>query len=134
MKKFELDLNNGMVISAELQEAEVSALPGVHPRDIDNDYTWYWLPAIEINDLKVVFGLSFLEGSLKDINVSLSNPELYGGSWDDFSEKKEKLRAKHTEEWLTQIGYKVGTFPWGSVWAGYDGKGGFGHAVIRYNS
>lgn len=134
MQKFELDLKNGMVISSALREDEVSALPAVHPRDIGDGYIWYWLPVIEFNEVNVVFGFSFLEGSLKDINVSLSDPELYGGSWDDFSEKKEKLRAKHTEEWLAQLGYKVGTFPWGSIWAGYDGKGGVGHAVIRYNS
>ena len=134
MNKFELNLKNGMVVSSSLQEDEVSTLPGVHPRDIGNGYTWYWLPAIEINDVNVVFGFSFLNGSLKDINVSLSNPDLYGGSWDDFSEIKEKLRAKHTQEWLAQIGCNVGTYPWGSVWAGYDGKGGFGHAVIRYSS
>lgn len=134
MKKFELDLKNGMVISSALREGEISALLGVYPRYIDSGYTRYWLPAIELNDATVVFGFSFFKGLLKDINISLLNPELYGGSWDDFSEKKEKLRAKHTEEWLARIGYKTGTFPWGSVWAEYDGKGGIGHAVIRYDS
>tara|TARA_R110001592_G_C12624293_1_gene698379 strand:- start:80 stop:484 length:405 start_codon:yes stop_codon:yes gene_type:complete len=134
MQKFELELKNGMVISSALREDEVSALPAVHPRDIGNGYIFYWLPVIEFNEVNVVFGFSFLNGSLRDINVSLSNPELYGDNWDDFSEKKEKLRAKLTEEWLSQLGYKVGKFPWGSIWAGYEGKGGFGHAVIQYNS
>ena len=134
MRKFELDLKNGMKISSSLGEEEVSALPAVHPRDIGNGYIWYWLPAIEFGGVSIIFGFSFFEGLLKDINVSLSNPELYGGNWNDFSEEKEQLRAKHTEEWLAQLGYKVGTFTWGSIGAGYDGKGGFGHAVIRYNS
>lgn len=134
MTKFEVELNNGLKISSNLKEGDVSSIPNVHPRDIGNGYIWYTLPATEIDQLQVVFGLCFFNGELRDINVSISNPELYGGSWNDFSEAKEKLRAKHTEEWLVNRGHKVGEFSWGSVWAGYDSKGGFGHAVVRYNS
>lgn len=134
MSKFEIELKDGLKISSSLMEKDISIIPEAHPRDIGNGYVWYSLPPAEIDSLQVVFGLCFYEGELRDINVSLSNPELYGGSWNDFSEAKEKLRAKHTEEWLSKRGYKVGTFAWGSVWAGYDSKGGFGHAVVRYNS
>ena len=134
MDKFEIELNDGIRISSVLKEKDVSTLPNVHPRDIGNGYVWYWLPAVELDNLQVLFGLCFFSGELRDINVSLSNPDLYGGSWNDFSEEKEKLRAKHTEQWLAKRGYKTGTFQWGTIWAGYDSKGGFGHAVVRYNS
>lgn len=134
MTKFEIKLPNGIVLSSELTEGVVSKLPDVQPREIGNGYVWYLLPTFEIDAVQVVFDLCFWEGNLKDINLSLSNPDLYGNSWNDFSEAKETLRAKHTEKWLASKGYSVGKYTWGSVWAGYDGKGGVGHAVVRYNS
>lgn len=134
MEEFHIEISEGLNISSNLAEEEISSIPSVHSRDIGNGCTWYWLPVTDIDDLQIVFGVCFFNGVLKDISISLSNVELYGGSWDDFSKSKEELRAKDTEKWLSNRGYKTGSYSWGSVWAGYDGKGGFGHAVVRYNS
>jgi hypothetical protein len=134
MTKFEIDTSEGIKISSDLNDEDVSSIQNVHPRDIGNGYVWYWLPPTAIDNLNVVFGVCFFEGKLQSVNISLSNPEIYGGGWDDFSEAKEKLRAQHTAEWLAKRGYKLGEFDWGSIWSGYDSKGGFGHAVVRYNS
>ncbi|WP_188151475.1 hypothetical protein [Teredinibacter waterburyi] len=134
MKEFEIELNNGINIPPRLSEATVSKMEGVHPGDIGNGNVWYWLPENEIDGLKIIFGFCFNIGVLKSINVSISNPEIYGGSWDDFDEAQEKRRAKDTENWLGSRGYAVGNYPWGSVWAGYEGKGGFGQSVVRFIS
>ncbi|GEM_PF-3600779 len=132
VQKFRLDLKNGLILSSELSESEVVVIPDVNIRDMKNGYIWYALPPVEMNGEKIVFNLCFFQSKLQSVNVSIANPELYGGSWNDFSEDKEKLRAKDTEKWLSNIGYKTGKYSWGVIWAGYDSKGGFGHAVVRY--
>lgn len=132
MQEFRLDLPNRIIISSVLSETEVSALPDVNKRDIKNGYVWYSFPATEIKGEKIVFSICFFEGKIKSLNISISNPELYGGGWSDFSETKEKARAKDIEKWLSSIGYKTGKYSWGEIWAGYDSKGGSGHAVVQY--
>ncbi len=77
--------------------------------------------------------MCFHNSVLELISFCVVDPGLYGKSWDDWSEEKEKLCAKHTGEWLVSNGYKIGKFSWGEVWVGYDSKGGSGHGSIRYN-
>ena len=132
VQKFKLELQNGVTIHSDLPESEVAMIPDVNQRDIKNGYIWYAFPPIELNEEKVIFNLCFFQSKIQSLNISLSNLEKYGGGWNDFSEDKEKLRAKDTEKWLSNIGYKVGKYSWGEVWAGYDSKSGFGHAVVRY--
>ncbi len=66
------------------------------------------------------------------ITFALYNPERYGHGWNDWSEAKERACATDTEKWLSNLGYKLGIFPWGEIWAGYDAKGGSGSAGVRY--
>lgn len=132
MDEFKIDLLNGITISSSLSEADVANVPEASTRDMKNGYTWYALPPIEINGETIVFDICFFESKIQSINISISNADKYGGGWNDFSEAKEKLRAKDTEAWLSKIGYRTGKHSWGEVWAGYDSKGGFGHAVVRY--
>lgn len=132
MHEFKLDLGNGITLSSELSESDVSALPDVHQRDMKNGYFWYTLPTIAIHGESVGFSLCFFSSKIESISIFVTNVQKYGASWNDFSESKEKLRAKDTEKWLSGIGYRVGKYSWGEVWAGYDSKSGFGHAVIRY--
>lgn len=132
MQKFRLDLKNGLTLLSELSELEVSVYQDVHKRDMGNGYVWYSLLPVEMNGEKIVFNLCFFGAKLQNVNISLTNPELYGSSWNDFSEDKEKIRAKDTEKWLANIGYKTGKYAWGEVWAGFDSKGGIGHAIVRY--
>ncbi|MDP1539462.1 MAG: hypothetical protein Q8L72_02260 [Moraxellaceae bacterium] len=130
--EFKLDLRNGIVLCSELSESTVSSFPDVNQRDMKNGYVWYTLPIVDINGESVVFSLCFFNSRIQSLSISIANPQKYGSSWNDFSESKEKLRAKDTEKWLSSIGYQVGKYLWGAVWAGYDSKGGFGHAVVRY--
>jgi hypothetical protein len=132
VREFRLDLKNGITLGSELSESEVSLMSDVNQRDMKNGYVWYALPPVEVIGEKIVFDLCFFKSKIQSLNMSISNPEKYGGSWSDFSERKEKLRAKDTEMWLSNIGYQVGKYSWGEIWAGYDSKGGFGHAVVRY--
>src|SRR5690606_17793481 len=97
-----------------------------------NSYVWYTLPTVDINGELVVFSLCFFSSRIQSLSISIANTQKYGSCWNDFSEAKEKLRAKDTEKWLSSIGYQTGKYSWGEVWAGYDSKGGFGHAVVRY--
>ena len=132
MQEFKLDLPNGITISSVLSETEVSVLSDVNKRDMKNGYVWYSFPSTEVKGKKISFELCFFEGVIQSINIAMLNSELYGGGWNDFSETKEKKRAKDTEKWLSSIGYKIGKYSWGEVWAGYDSKGGSGCGVVRY--
>lgn len=132
VQEFKLELKNGIILCSDLSESEVAIVPDVNQRDIKNGYIWYAFPPIELKGEKVAFNLCFFQSQIQSINISLSNPEKYGGGWNDFSEAKEMMRAKDTEKWLSSIGHKVGKYTWGEIWAGYDSKGGFGHAVVRY--
>src|SRR5690554_1669471 len=98
VQEFKLELKNGITICSALPESEVAIVPGVNKRDIKNGYVWYAFPPIEINGEQVVFNLCFFQSKIQSLNISISNQEKYGDSWNDFSEAKEKLRAKDTED------------------------------------
>ena len=132
MQEFKLDLQNGITLSSDLSESEIAKMADINERNLGNGYVWYALSPIEIGGEAIIFSLCFFQSKIQVLNISVANPDKYGSSWNDFSEAKEKLRAKDTEEWLFNIGYKVGKFSWGEIWAGYDPKAGSGHAVIRY--
>jgi hypothetical protein len=132
VREFYLDLLNGIVICPELAESQVSSLLGVHKIDMKNGHIWYTLPIVEINGESVIFNLCFLNSKIQSLTISVTNPNIYGNSWNDFGETKEMERAKDTEKWLSSIGYHVGKYSWGEVWVGYDPKSGSGHAVVRY--
>jgi hypothetical protein len=130
--EFNIDLPNGITISTDLSESDVVKIPEVNTRDIKNGYVWHAFPPMEISGEAIVFNICFFQSKIQCINISISNSDKYGGGWSDFCEDKEKLRAKDTEAWLSHFGYPVGKYTWGEVWAGYDSKGGFGLAVVRY--
>ena len=64
--------------------------------------------------------------------LAMVDDALYGTSWGDWSQEKEQLRARHTEDWLRTMGHPTGTFAWGEVWAGYDPKAASGGGGVRY--
>lgn len=131
-KEFVLEHPCGIIISRLLSEAEVQGLDGVKKNDMQTGYVWYSLPLAAINRSTVAISLCFHHGVLDSLNMARVDPALHGESWSDWTEEKERLRARHTEDWLHKIGYTPGTYAWGEVWAGYDAKGGNGHAGVRY--
>lgn len=132
MRKFEIKLPNGIIISSKLLETEVAIIDDVRKNDMGNGYVLYCMPPVELNNEKIVFNLCFYNGALNSLNMSIYNPDLYGHGWNDFSEEKERACAKETENWLAINGYKTGKYSWGEIWAGYDAKSGSGHAGVRY--
>jgi hypothetical protein len=134
MQEFKLQHPIGLTICRTLSPSDVENIDSVKKRDIGNGYCWFDFPISEIEGSKVAISLCFNERTLEMLILALANPDLYGGSWDDWSEAKERLCAKDTESWLRSKGFHTGTFPWGVIWAGYDSKGGSGSAAIRYNA
>jgi hypothetical protein len=122
----------GLRIQKGLQEAEVRAVDGVRAEDMGTGYIWYDLPEAEIAGQRVVMRLCFFQFKLESLSVAVASRELYGSSWADSSEEKEKARAKATQRWLADVGYAVGTYPWGIVYAGFDARTGGGSGGVRF--
>ena len=101
-------------------------------RDMDNGYVWLDLPAMADTGVSVGASLGFWHGQLEAISLSDTDPT-FGANWDDWSEAKEKRRAESIGSWLTGKGLPPGPYGWGSVWCGYDSRGGGGSATIRLN-
>ena len=96
-------------------------------------YVWYRLPQTEMAGRQIAMNLCFHAGVLAQISAADADPT-FGMTWDDWSAEKEKSRAHATERWLVAIGFKVGTYPWGAVWAGTDPKTGDGGGGITFKS
>lgn len=129
---FELTLSNGINIYANLKELEISSLENIRKNDMNTGYVWYSFEPCEVLGEKIHISICFYKGKCDSISLALYNPEKYGAGWDDWSEEKEKACAKDTENWLAKIGYPTGNYSWGTIWAGYDPKGGLGHAGVRF--
>ncbi len=132
MQEFTIKLPNGIVISSKLKEEDVLFVHEAKKNDMKNGFIWYYLPAIALHNEKIVFGFCFYNGLIHSLNISVLNSAFYGHGWNDWSEEKERTCAKETEDWLNSIGYITGKYVWGEIWAGYDSKGGAGHASVKY--
>ena len=121
----------GLRIEKGLLESEASAVDGVVVRDMKTGYVWYDLPEACIAGQQIVVGLCFFERALHSIVFAVSD-QLYGTSWADWSESKERARAEATQKWLESVGYPVGEYRWGSVYAEFDPRGGSGSAGVRF--
>jgi hypothetical protein len=67
--------------------------------------------------------------------VSLMDPDpRFGTSWEDCSLEKEMARKVSHDAWLSRTLPLDRDVSWGSVWSGYDEKGGFSDIVVKYNA
>ena len=132
-REFTFNHTAGIRISRNLRECDVSGLDGVTRRDMGTGYVWYSIPCSESDPTNILFSLCFHSGILDSISLAVCDAAL-GSSWNDWSEDKERMRAKLTEDWLAANGYTTGSYPWGEIWAGYDPKGASGGGGIKYNS
>lgn len=132
MERFTLELPNGISVSPELQENEVSSKRDVTKHDMGNGYVWYFYTATSFKSEDVSFSFCFLNQTIMSLNIALSDKEKYGSGWDDFSEEKEKLRAFDTKIWLNKTKINPSCKSWGDLSVGYDSKGGCGSAIIRF--
>lgn len=76
--------------------------------------------------------LMFRHGLLAECHLWHDDDALYGSSWDDWSERKERQRARALRDWLAARGSPVGVYGWGEVWASYEPRRGFGGGGVRY--
>jgi hypothetical protein len=131
---FEFDHSKALRISRRLSEAELtSVLPevGESKNDMRTGWVWYRLPPLKDGEVVVGITLGFSSGVLESITLTDIHAK-YGAGWNEWSEGKERLRAASIGSWLGSKGYPVGTYSWGSIWVGYDAKGGFGSALVQY--
>ena len=131
---FEFHLPAGLRISRHLNETElISTLPeaGASKTDMRTGWVWYRLPPFKEGEVIVGIGLGFNSGVLESVTLTDAHTK-YGAGWNEWSEEKERLRVASIGSWLASKGYTVGTFSWGSVWFGYDAKGGLGSASVQY--
>jgi hypothetical protein len=128
-REFSLHHPSGITISPSLTEVELAAV-SCSRRDMGTAWVWYQLPTFQEGEIIVAIALGFHAGRLVQLSLSDANPK-FGDSWSVFSEHQERLRAQSVGAWLASKGLFLGTYSWGSVWAGYDPKGGFGSAVIQ---
>jgi hypothetical protein len=67
------------------------------------------------------------------IMVSLMDPDpRFGTSWADHSLEKEMARKASHDAWLSRALGPHRNVSWGSVWSGYDERGGFSDIVVKY--
>jgi hypothetical protein len=119
----------GLSISSSLTEADLAGIDC--PRnDMGTGWVWYQLPAYQEDDVLVGIGLGFNLGKLAQVSLSDTDNK-FGSGWENWSEEKEKLRAKSIGKWLSRKGFPSGHYAWGVVWCGYDAKGGFGAALVQ---
>lgn len=129
--RFVLEHPCGLRIERTLRESLVQEVDGVTPSDMGTGHVWYRLPQAEIAGRPIAMSLCFYEQRLDSLSFADVHPE-YGISWEDWSEAKEKARADATERWLEALGYAVGDYDWGVVWAGTDPKTGGGGGGVRF--
>lgn len=123
---FRLEHPCGVRIHPELREAEVSALAGETRHDMRTGYVWYSLPVARVVGQRVACRLCFHHGALSRFSVAVCDDELYGRGWSEWSQDKEERRARDTGSWFTAIGFPIGEYSWGTVYAGYDPRSATG--------
>jgi hypothetical protein len=134
--EFEVHHPAGLSIGRALTEAAVSAAfagEALQREDMGTGWIWIGLPPFRDGEVLVAVSLGFNQCRLEHISLTDADPR-YGKSWDDWSEAQERLRGESIGRWLAGKGYPSGSYPWGTVWSGYDEKGAFGTASIRYAS
>lgn len=97
--EFTFDHPIGLRIARNLRESDVVSLDGVSSRDMRTGYVWYSVPSVASESDKVLMSLCFRLGLLDSISIAASDVDL-GSSWGDWSEEKERRRAKRTAAWL----------------------------------
>ena len=131
-KEFDLQHPSGLRIHRGLSEVDTENTPGVSRSDMQTGYVWYRLPTSLMGSQRVAMSLCFFKRQFDSISLAVSE-ERFGLSWNDWSESKERDRTEATRLWLEEIGYPVGEYSWGRIWAEFDAKGGSGGGGVRFN-
>lgn len=95
-------------------------------------YVWYDLPPAEIAGRKIALSLCFFGQDLESVSLAVVDANFDGASWGDWTPATEQARAEATEQWLETLGYPLGTYGWGTVYAGTDPKTGDSSGGVRF--
>jgi hypothetical protein len=128
MKSFSLQHPLGFSISPQFTE-EDAAKSGQLTVQHSNGHNWYSVPLWQEPNFVIGLSLCFFYGKLVHVHLAAVD-DVFGTSWDDWSEEKEQLRIKKTNEWLEKNDLKTGVYDWGTVSCGYDRKADSGGARI----
>lgn len=132
--EFELLYPTGLRLTHALGEQELlTVMPDVAAtrRDMQTGWVWYSLPQVTDGDVLLSISLAFFGGRLASMAISDANPR-FGTDWGNWSEDKERLRARSIADWFVRRGTPPARYDWGEVWAAYDPKGGVGAGGVRY--
>ena len=130
---FALEHPSGVRLSRSLTEdVLLASLPSVKSFKSNTHPGWahYVLPTFQEGDCVISTVLTFNGGLLEEITFDDMNPQ-FGTGWSEWSKEKELSRAISIEGWLKSKGFAVGKHALGSIWAGFDDKGGHGSARVR---
>ncbi|WP_437279831.1 hypothetical protein WME90_04530 [Sorangium sp. So ce375] len=127
-----LELESGLVLSPALSRSQFLASPaGVASTVSVRNEPWCSF-RFEAAAENVVLAVFFKAEVLGSVHLAVIDPR-FGAGWDDWSEEKETQRKEANDRWLLAHGLTPGEkYAWGSVWSGFDPKGGFSSVVIRY--
>ena len=100
---------------------------------VENEPWCSWnLKAVEIDDQKWLFTVFFHGQRITTVDIMACSPE-FGTSWNDWSEEKEIARkACHDDILKKLLGDPPYEYDWGTVFSGYDAKGGFSSIAVGY--
>lgn len=135
-KVFELLHPAGLRIAPGLEEAVLVESHGaliLHRRETGPGWVWYRLEPWLDGGFRLGIELAFHQGALVEYVLFHDDESAYGRGWDEWSEHKERRRAKALRKWLAVRGWAPGLYGWGEVWAGYDPRAGFGGGGVRYS-
>lgn len=128
----ELTLQSGLVLSSRLGRTQfLASREGTASTVFVRNEPWcsFRLGESEGNAAVAVF---FKAEVFESVQFSVVDPK-FGTGWDDWSQEKEMQRKVANDEWRITRGLTPGKkYTWGSVWSGFDPKGGFSSAVVRY--
>lgn len=129
-----LEINSTLTIHPLVNASNLELMDGLRVDDMYNGYCWYSFITSTSDHKEVSISICLHNDQFDSAHVALSNSDLYGSDWSDWTEEKQQKCAADTREWLSKKGFKPGDYDWGSLWCGYDAKSGSGHAVFRCNS
>lgn len=97
-----------------------------------SDWVWHRLTPWMDGGFRVGIELVFFQGALSECLLFHDDDSLYGRDWNEWSEDKERKRAKALRLWLASRGWAAGRYDWGDIWVGYEPRTGLGGGWVRY--
>jgi hypothetical protein len=132
-KEFLLEHPCGLTICRKLRESDLMGLLGLRRDNMLTGHVWYELPRGEIGGRIIAIRICFHEGALSALSLAVVDADLHDSGWSDWSQEGEERLARETRNWFRELGFLVGEYSWGTVYAEYDPKGGSGGGGVGFS-